>query len=209
MTNRRSRHSDRSIRCRAVIAWGLVGALVATPAAAAAYKWVDKHGVTHYGSTIPPEYADRSSVELDERGRVIRTEEVLTPEQRQARDAAAVQQRNEARLALEQQRRDKALLNTYRSEQEIDVASNRDIQLLTARQHSIQLQLSQAEDNLAASRADAKSGTDSLAELNAAQAKVARLSQALRGVEEELRNSQARYASDKARYRELMNPSVK
>lgn len=196
-------------RRRHGVVLGLIAALLAPPVVAAAYKWVDKHGVTHYGSTIPPEYADRSSVELDERGRVIRTEEVLTPEQRQARDVAAAQQRSEARAALEQQRHDKALLNTYRSELEIDAASNRDIQLLTARQHSIQLQLTQAEENLAASRAEAKSGTDTPAELNAAQAKVLRLSQALRGVEEELRNSQARYASDKARYRALIDATVK
>ena len=34
------------------------------------YKWVDKNGTTHYGETIPPEYADRDTKELN-KGRVI------------------------------------------------------------------------------------------------------------------------------------------
>ena len=44
------------------------------------YKWVDNQGVTHYGETIPPEYADKDNVLLDDKGRVIKKNAQLTIE---------------------------------------------------------------------------------------------------------------------------------
>ena len=41
------------------------------------YKWVDANGTTHYGETIPPEYADRDTKKLD-KGRITDRDETLT-----------------------------------------------------------------------------------------------------------------------------------
>ena len=36
------------------------------------YKWVDEHGITHYGDSIPPEYATQGRSELNKQGVEIR-----------------------------------------------------------------------------------------------------------------------------------------
>jgi len=57
----------------------VAGLTLSFPAMATLYKWVDDNGTTHYGETIPPEYADRDHQVLNNEGRVIRSEEVMTP----------------------------------------------------------------------------------------------------------------------------------
>ena len=37
----------------------VTGLTLSLPAMATLYKWVDNNGITHYGETIPPEYADK------------------------------------------------------------------------------------------------------------------------------------------------------
>ena len=44
---------------------------------------------THYGETVPPEYADKDREELNKAGRVVNTLEVMTPERRHAKDLLA------------------------------------------------------------------------------------------------------------------------
>jgi len=62
-----------------------LGIAFSLPAAAKLYnKWVDENGTTHYGETIPPEYADKDRAELNKAGRVVKKQDVLTPEERRA-----------------------------------------------------------------------------------------------------------------------------
>src|SRR5574340_1823053 len=105
----------------------IAGLAFSLPVAAKMYKWVDDKGVTHYGETIPPEYAHKDRSELDKSGRVIEKKEVLTPEERRANEEAEAKKRADEEAALERKRRDKALVNTYSSEKEIDLARNRKI----------------------------------------------------------------------------------
>ena len=78
------------------------------------YKWVDAQGITHYGDQIPPEYASQESALVNKQGvEVGRQEAQKTPEQL----AAAEQQRLDAERRAS---RDKNLLNTYVSVQEIE-----------------------------------------------------------------------------------------
>lgn len=101
------------------------------PAWGGTFKWVDEKGVTHYGDTLPPEYANRGNAELNSRGMVIRkSERALTPEEIRARDSENERKRADAARLTEQRRTDMALLNTYTSRQEIDVARSRNLQQL-------------------------------------------------------------------------------
>jgi hypothetical protein len=78
------------------------------------YKWVDKDGVTHYGDRVPPEYATQEQHVLNSRGYEINH----TDAQKSAEQAAAEDQK---RIDADQrQLRDKNLLNTYASVQEIE-----------------------------------------------------------------------------------------
>jgi hypothetical protein len=88
------------------------------------YKWVDKDGVTHYGDRVPPEYASQEQHVLNSRGYEINH----TDAQKSAEQAAADEQR---KLDLEQrQLRDKNLLNTYASVQEIERLRDQRLTLL-------------------------------------------------------------------------------
>jgi chromosome segregation ATPase len=80
------------------------------------YKWVDKNGVTQYGSSIPPEYASQQSEQLNSQGAVIKTQEAQkTPEQVAAEEHAKQQAQQDAQAQIAQKAHDKVLLDTYTS----------------------------------------------------------------------------------------------
>jgi Domain of unknown function (DUF4124) len=110
--------------------------------AAGLVKWVDEKGVTHYGDSVPPEYASRETKELSNQGIVIKkTEGALTSEQRKAKAEQAQRDTVEQKKTTELQRRDSALFNTYTSEKEIDVAKERTLQQVEAKLLVISAQL--------------------------------------------------------------------
>lgn len=189
----------------------IAGFAICSPAMAKMYKWVDDQGTTHYGETIPPEYADKDRAELNKAGRVVKKKEVLTPEERLAKEQADIQKREAAEAALEQKRRDKALLNTYSSEKEIDLARKRNLQQIEARINSINSQLKMANDNLLNHRKEADGLTKSgkrippslQDDLQESQARLAKLQQDMEKADTEKAALNARYDADKARYKEL------
>ncbi|HSM97585.1 MAG TPA: DUF4124 domain-containing protein [Gallionella sp.] len=189
----------------------IVGLTLSFPVAAKLYKWVDDNGITHYGETIPPEYANKDRVELNKSGRVIKSEEVNTPERRLAREQEEAKKREEARAALEQQRRDKTLVNTYSSVQEIDLARRRSLQQVDARINVLNSYLKTSNDNLLSLQAEADNYTkankkipDSLHEdLQEAQARLAKLQQDMEKPRAEKAALEKRFEADKLRYMEL------
>jgi hypothetical protein len=46
------------------------------------YKWVDSQGMTHYGDSIPPEYAQGSRSELNSQGVEVRCQPSFLPRKR-------------------------------------------------------------------------------------------------------------------------------
>lgn len=100
-------------------------------AAGKLYKWVDDKGETHYGDRIPPEYAQQGHTELNKQGVTInttegaKTEEQLAEEQRNAQAKTT-----EKRHADEQAARDRVLLNTYLSEDDITQIRDRKLAAL-------------------------------------------------------------------------------
>ena len=104
---------------------------VAGTARAAMYKWVDEKGVVHYTDKMPPEAVDKANVELNKEGIPIkRTDKALTPEQRRAIEQEAERAKETARAQEEIARRDRALVSSYTSEAEIDLARNRSLQTI-------------------------------------------------------------------------------
>jgi hypothetical protein len=89
------------------------------------YKWVDEHGVIHYGDHIPPEYATQERQVINKQGvEIRRLEAQKTPEQ-----LAAEEQK---KLEVEQsQNRDRNLLNTYVSVLEIERLRDQRVTLLS------------------------------------------------------------------------------
>jgi len=188
----------------------IVGMAVCLPASAKTYKWVDDKGVTHYGETIPPEYANKNNVELD-KGRTVKKTDILTPEERRANEAVEARKRVDEEAVLELKRRDKALVNTYSNEQEIDLARSRNLQQVDARVNSINSQIKLAKDNLLGLQKEAdglnKAGKKippSLHEdMQVLQSRLTKLQQDQEKVTSEKAALEARYDADKARYKEL------
>lgn len=189
----------------------IVGLTLSFPVAAKLYKWVDDNGITHYGETIPPEYANKDRVELNKAGRVIKSEEVNTPERRLAREKEEARKREDARAALEQQRHDKTLINTYSNVQEIDLARRRSLQQVDARINVLNSYLKTASDNLLALQAEADNNTkankiipDSLQEdLQDAQDRLTKLQRDMEKPKAEKATLEKRFEADKIRYMEL------
>lgn len=187
------------------------GLCFSLPVAAKMYKWVDDKGTTHYSETIPPEYANKDRTEIGKSGRVIKKEAVLTPEQRRDQETANTKKRNEEEAALEQKRHDKALLNTYSSVEEIDLARDRTLQQVQARINGVSSQIKRANDELFALKREVnlnlsvgKNIPPSLKEdLQESQNRVAKLQQELEKAKAEKVAVETRYAADKVRYKEL------
>lgn len=170
------------------------------------YKWVDSNGTTHYGETIPPEYANREAVKL-ENGRIQQRDDGLAKrgQKQEVRDPAAEKDRIEA------ERHDNALLNTYSSEKEIDLARDRNLQQVEARINSYRTLLQSAGENLAGLQQEQEKLLQqkrkipkSLEEdLDEAQQRINNFQAELDNSQREMESVKARYAADKARYREL------
>jgi hypothetical protein len=88
------------------------------------YKWVDEQGVTHYGDQIPPEYAAQAHGVVNNQG----VEVEHTDAQKTAEQLATEEQK---RLDAEQRaNRDRNLLTTYGSVQEIEHLRDQRLSLL-------------------------------------------------------------------------------
>ena len=116
-------HSPKELRLKNVV-WLLCAVTLLAPLSFAAgggastgrtlYKWVDQQGITHYGDRIPPEYAAQEKHVVNSQGVEISTLEAQkTPEQLALEDQKKVD-------AEQSQNRDRNLLNTYASVQEIE-----------------------------------------------------------------------------------------
>ena len=88
------------------------------------YKWVDSAGVTHYGDHVPPEYASQEQHVLNSRGYEIDHRDAQkTPEQVMADERKKIE-------AQQNQNRDRNLLNTFASVQEIERLRDQRVQLV-------------------------------------------------------------------------------
>lgn len=181
-------------------------------AEARSFKWVDEKGRTHYGETIPPEYANRSSVELDDKGRIIKSQEVLTAEERQAREAEIAKKRSEDAAALDQRRHDRMLLKSYSSEAEIDAARDRSLKQAELSLSGAQERLKASRQKLHKTRTEREAYVDSgrpllpeslQQELAADEKLVVQLEQELVHRQAEITAIKDRAEADKQRFREL------
>lgn len=175
------------------------------------YKWVDDKGTTHYGETIPPEYANKDATRLSDKGRVEKRIEKLTPEEQRAKEAEDAQKAVAQKAAIEAKRRDTALLSSFSNENEIDLARERSLQQVDARINSVATLLKSAEASLAGHHKEQdgllKQGRKipkSLQEdIEEADARLAKLQKDQELNLQELAAVKARFEADKQRYREL------
>ena len=190
-------------------------ALLPIIATAAIYKWVDEEGNTHFGSTIPPEYAkqDTKKEELNEQGFTIDTvqEKDKTPEQ--LAEEKRLREEKEARdKEIERKRQhDRLLLGTYDSVDGLALARDGKIQALEGQitvaagqiRERVALLDRQRKNAAGIERSGGKISDKLLNDITATEGQIARNEariEALRADQERIRST---YNADIARYREL------
>ena len=186
--------------------------LLSFPAAAKMYKWVDESGKTHFGDTIPPQYANQGNSELNKAGLVIKkTDAALTPEQRKAKEEEEAQKKEEDRKKEEQKRHDKALLNTYTTEKEIDLVRDRNLQQGTLQLQGVELRIKQIQPRLDQSRKQAGTFTVKQKpvpaylqqEIHETETEMQHLQDMVKQKHQEMDAIRTRFEDDKKRFREL------
>ena len=204
-----------SWRARIALAVTLLAAAaalsVAGPARAAMYKWIDEKGVVHYTDKMPPEAVDKANVELNKEGIPIRrTDKALTPEQRRAAEQDAERAKETARAQEEVARRDRALVSSYTSEAEIDLARNRSLQTINnviLSSEAFSEQLSKRRVDVEAKRVELQ-GKPAVAvldrELESIEAELSRQAELIAQKKRETAVITAKYDADKQRWRELV-----
>lgn len=116
------KNPDHIISMRSVIAAVLLSALGIMQYAHAEstnriVKWKDEKGITHYGDSIPPQYANRDNSLMNKQGITIQQNKPNAPQDKVAELAK-----------LEQDKKDRALLGTFTTADEIDLTRDRNLE---------------------------------------------------------------------------------
>jgi hypothetical protein len=186
---------------------------LALPAGAATYRWVDSSGRVHYSDTIPPQQAGMGHQELDKQGRTRRDVERTARTQEEQRRAEEANRRAELgrQKEQEQQRRDRALLSSYTTAEEIDLVRDRALELESLQIGSLQAQMNNVSEKLAYANEEIRknSGTGQVPPRSFVQMReearndLGRIGDMLRQRQQNLDEIKAKYDADKQRFREL------
>ncbi len=182
---------------------------LAVPAQAKMYKWVDENGRVYYTDTPPPQTSRHAVTELGKTGQVMkRTESV---EERRAREAEERRLAEQRKISEEQARKDRALLGTYTSVAEIDLARDRALEhhrlAIVGAQTRLQQVSLKARETLEKIQTITQRGRPVPPylqnQLSATQKEAEDLKKIIRVNQDALVTVRARYEADKARYIEL------
>jgi hypothetical protein len=197
----------RWLPCAGVL---LAFAMAGPPAGAATYKWTDEDGKVHYSDKAPPETPKGATV-LDKQARPVKKIEApLTSEQVKAKADEDERQKAAAKARDDQARKDRALMASYTSENEIDLARARAVSTLEAQIRSAQIfseDLGKRQKVIAV-RKEGYAGKPLPVELEHESASVddelSRQNILIRQKQEELTMVTAKYDTIKQRWREIL-----
>ncbi len=173
------------------------------------YRWVDGNGRVHYSDTLPQNYQQTGAAEMNKQGTVVRRT------QSEAERRAEIERQAE-RLKLERQqaeraRLDRALIATYTTEAEIDLARDRALEHHKLAIRGAEIRAKVVDTNLSELRSRIasieKSGRPVSPELQSQLSQVYKesldLKRTILNNEEAMEKVREKYAADKARFREL------
>jgi hypothetical protein len=201
---------ERTLLIGCALWMGLVQAACATgESSGKLYRWVDEHGRVQYGDTLPANAGVRGSAELGKTGQVMKRSESL--QERKARLAAEADAARIKKEKDEQNRADQALLGTFTSTKEIDLARDRALEFHKMAIQSAEIRISQVVVNQKEVNAGAaeiiKRGKDLPSylknQIEANQAELDSLNRIVKANQEAMIGVKEKYDADKARYRQL------
>jgi hypothetical protein len=185
------------------------------PLASAVFKCVDDKGHVLFGDTPPSACGNVPIYELSKSGIVLRRiDPTPTPQQEEMMREERERKQKEARIAAEQRRKDLALLNTYSSASEFDVARDRNIEPVQGRVFGAQeriKELDQREAQITAQVATYEGKTDKEGkpveppvwltdELSRVRSERTSLNAAIARYQKEIADLRKRYDTDKKRW---------
>ena len=184
-------------------------------AQATLYKWTDERGVVHYSDQLPADAVNRATVELNRQGQTIRkTEQARPVVQRIPRTETEEQKLREAeRERVLAERRDKALVESYANEGEIDLAKSRALATIDGQVQSAEAlvaQMTKRRQELTNQEADYAPQPVPGAvkrEIENVDDELHRQHEYIAAKKKEWATTAARYDADKQRFRELTAPS--
>lgn len=175
-----------------------------------AYRWVDEHGVVHYGDSVPPKYARDQRELLNSQGVVVGH---VDAEKTNAQLAAEARAQAQARA---QKQRDYFLLSTYASVQDIESLRDERLSQLAAQQSAAQQYVQSLQSRLTSlesrarefkpysARPNARRMPDDLAqELVQTSSEVRLQNQAIQARSEQEAQVRAQFQSDIERFEQL------
>ncbi len=192
----------------------LLLALLSTNTQAKTYRWVDADGRVHYSDRVPPEAVERERSRLDSRGLVVEKVERAKTAEELAREAELERLRlEEQRLIEEQRKKDRVLLRTFRSED--DILMTRDgklttidasIQIIRSNIRRLKLKLAEMQKNAAnLEREGKKISANYLKEIENTRQQLKGYYTAIIRKEQSKEAIRQQYAADLQRFQELKN----
>jgi len=204
-----ARIAARTCRIGALLACALAIA-IAGRAHAALYKWTDAHGIVHYSDQLPVDAVNGPSSQLNRQGMTVRKTEQARVVQHVAKTEGEEQKLREAeRERIIAARRDRALIESYTNEAEIELAKTRAVatiegQVQSARALVAQItQHRQELEDKKPSYAPRPVPGSLIREIETIDAELARQAEYIERKQKEAENVAARYEADKERFREL------
>lgn len=179
----------------------LITLLISTAAHAGGgkiHKWVDDKGVTHYGDKMPAKDVHRDNAVLNNQGVVIRRNQIN-------------HQQEDDEAMLEQQRRDRALRASYTTEDEIDLARDRHLQMDQVAIQALEQRKTGAIKRLENSQKSAESfknrqkpvPEDLNAEITEIESEISRINQQIGARKNNMDITRTRFNDDKQRFIEI------
>lgn len=160
-------------------------------------KWKDAKGVTHYGDKMPAQEAGRGNSVLNSQGTVIKTNESFNP---------SINKQETERVSAEQTRKDSALLASYSSVEEIDLAQARNIKSDQLALKSLHQRLNELQikiKNTDSKYAGRKMPNDLIEDQKANHKQIIKLQSDIAASEYSIAQTVSRFEGYKARYLEL------
>ena len=195
-------------------AWLALGAVPAV--AAGMYKWTDDQGIVHYSDQMPADAVNKGGTVFDKQGRQIKKiDATLTPAQVKTKEAEDERLRLLAKAQEDKSRRDIALTHSYTSEEEIDFARSRALLAIESQLKSVETYIADLtkrqqelkKDKLAYGTKPVPPTLDT--ELTGLDEELARQDKVLAQRRAEIASINAKYESDKQRWREIRTDQAK
>lgn len=168
-------------------------------------KWVDSHGVTHYGDKLPAQEAGRNNSEMNTQGMVVK---------RNVKTDVSTEQEDQAKLAA--QRKDNILMASYTKAEEIDLARDRNLQMDQASLQALTVQKENVAGRLARNQKSADGFTKRKKpippylsdELKLAKAESLKIDKQIADRKLSMEATRKRFADEKARFIALKQAST-